>query len=106
MTPFIKHSLLHRAVEHASDMGISALRDSRPGSKQWKNGIGFLRSAYEDAKEYIANAPPDQRQMKTVMNWYILISCAIRGPELDADLRELQVRLSHLATFHPAARLT
>lgn len=94
MTPFVQHALLHRAIAHASDMALTALMESRPGMTKWKQGIGFLRSAYEDAKQYIAKAPPDQRQMKTVMNWFIILECIVKGPEMDEELADLQVCFS------------
>lgn len=90
-TPFVKQALKHRAVDYAVDLSVGAFARSAPGDKTWKEGIGFLRSAFEDASSYIAEAPPDQRQMKTVINWYIILTLVIRGPEIDADLTQLQV---------------
>lgn len=62
------------------------------GAKKWEEGVAFLNSAYEDAKTYINDGPPDMRGMKGVLQLYILLSVAIRGPELSMDLKELRVR--------------
>ena len=49
-------------------------------------------SAREDAKTFIAEAPPDNRHMQTMLNWYIILTIAIKGPELSEGLAELAVR--------------
>jgi hypothetical protein len=90
LTPFLKHALLHRAVDHAYNLATKALSESAPGQQQWKDGIGFLRGGIDDCRAYIASAPPDQRQMKTVINQYILLMPVAKGPIIDEKLSQLQ----------------
>lgn len=92
MTLFVHQALLHRAVEHATDMALNRLMNSHPGDPKWKSGIAALRSAYEDAGSYIDTAPPDQRQMRGIMNVRVLLECVVQGPEVDENLDVLKVR--------------
>ncbi|KAI0634784.1 hypothetical protein C8Q77DRAFT_654669 [Trametes polyzona] len=91
-TPFVRQYLLWRAVEHAGDLGVSTLQDAKNGGRDNAEGIAFLMSAWEDAKTFTAEAPPDTRHMQTILNWYIILTIAIKGPELSEDLRELASR--------------
>ncbi len=95
-TPFVRNYMLWRAVEHAGDLGVSVLQDAKAGDASHAEGVAFLMSAWEDAKTFIAEAPPDNRHMQTMLNWYIILTIAIKGPELSEDLRELAVRLGVL----------
>ncbi|OCH85949.1 hypothetical protein OBBRIDRAFT_762123 [Obba rivulosa] len=90
ITPFVRHHMLQRAVEHAGTLGINVLPQARAGDKDYAEGIAFLQSAYEDAKAYIASAPPDARQMGFVLDWLVILTLVIRGPEVDPDLKELK----------------
>lgn len=94
LTPFIKQALRHRAVEYAVNLAYKHFAMSHPGNADWRKGIGFLRSAYEDSKAYIEEAPPDQRQMKGVLNWHVILTLVVRGPEVDTEMKEIQVRLT------------
>jgi hypothetical protein len=89
LTPFVKNFLLWRATEHAADMGIMKLQACRPGDEEYTEGIAFLTSALEDANMFISEAPPDTRRMTVMLSWYILLTIALRGPELSIDLKEL-----------------
>ena len=93
-TPFVRNYMLWRAVEHAGDMGVSVLQDAKAGESSHAEGVAFLMSAWEDAKTFTAEAPPDNRHMQTILNWYIILTIAIKGPELSENLRELDVSLS------------
>lgn len=92
-TPFVRQYSLWRAVEHAGDMGVSMLTSARTGEQDYIQGVAFLMSALEDAKSFVAEASPDTRHLHTILNWYIILTLAIRGPELSPDLRELDVRV-------------
>lgn len=90
-TPFIKYQMMQRAVEHAGDMGVKILQELPDvGDKKWEEGISFLMSALEDAKAYIDGAPPDNRHMKNVSYWIVLLTM-LMSENLSTDLRELKV---------------
>ncbi|EMD40212.1 hypothetical protein CERSUDRAFT_112416 [Gelatoporia subvermispora B] len=90
ITPFVRNYLLWRAVEHAGNLGISALQEEKGDGKESERGVAFLMSAYEDAKAFIASVPPDSRNLGAMADWLVILTLAIRGPELDADLHELK----------------
>jgi len=91
ITPFVRFQLMQRAVEHAGDMGIRLLQDSpKSGDHKWEEGIAFLMSALEDSKTYVEQAPPDNRHMKNVSYWNILLTSTIKE-HLSPDLSEMQV---------------
>ena len=96
ITPFVRTYMLWRAIEHAGDLGVSVLQDAKQDDTRYAEGVAFLMSAWEDSKTFTAEAPPDNRHMQTILNWYIILTIAIKGPELSQDLRELAVRLRSL----------
>ncbi|KAJ7098295.1 hypothetical protein C8R44DRAFT_811280 [Mycena epipterygia] len=90
ISPFVRFQMMQRAVEHAGEMGIRILQETASaGDKKWEEGIAFLTSALEDSKTYIAEAPPDNRHMKNVLYWNILLRITVED-EVSADLREIQ----------------
>ncbi|KIJ63203.1 hypothetical protein HYDPIDRAFT_176220 [Hydnomerulius pinastri MD-312] len=89
-TPFVRFGLMHRAVEIAGNLGVCRIQESREGERKWEEGIAFMTSAWEDAKTYVSQAPPDARHMKNVLYWYICLTLAIKGPEISVNLNELQ----------------
>ena len=94
VTPFVRTFMLWRAVEHAGDLGMTTLQEADTGDRaRHAQGVAFLMSAWEDAKTFTAEAPPDNRHMLTILNWYIILPLAIKGPELSPDLHELEVRV-------------
>ncbi|KAI0701962.1 hypothetical protein BC835DRAFT_1411223 [Cytidiella melzeri] len=99
-TPFVKHFLLWRATEHAAHMGLLKLGRCRPGDAEYSEGMAFLSSALEDAKTFISDASPDSRHMNGKLSWYILLTIAMRGPELSVDLRELDLPMKKLQLTH------
>lgn len=94
-TPFVTSYLRWRAVHHAGQLGITALSLAAIGDSAYTEGIAFLTSALEDAKIFIAEAPPDNRNMEAVLSWQILLTLALRGNELNYNLQEFDVSLPH-----------
>ncbi|KAL0958057.1 hypothetical protein HGRIS_000235 [Hohenbuehelia grisea] len=91
ITPFLRFQMLQRAVEHASELGMKLLQDSGSVDKDsWELGVAFLTSALEDARTFLDNAPPDNRYIKNMAYWHILLTATCRGPELSDDLSELE----------------
>ncbi|KAJ6491306.1 hypothetical protein C8R47DRAFT_976831 [Mycena vitilis] len=96
ITPFLRFQMMQRAVHHAGQMGVEALQDASDASDQkWLEGVAFLTSALEDAKTYIAEAPPDNRNMKNVLYWYILLRI-VMAEEISPDLDEIRGPLRQL----------
>ncbi|KAF5340215.1 hypothetical protein D9611_007974 [Ephemerocybe angulata] len=78
ITPFIKFQLMQRAVDHGAELGIQTLAEGpEPGETKWQVGIALLTSALEDAKRFIDEAPPDNRYMRNVSYWYILLTIIV-----------------------------
>ncbi|KAF4563765.1 hypothetical protein EYR40_003098 [Pleurotus pulmonarius] len=97
ITPFLRFQMLQRAVAHAGDLGVITLQDApMDGDQKWEEGVTFLTSAYEDAKIYLEEAPPDNRNIKNVSYWYILLTLVIRGSEIDPSLSELKTAFRRL----------
>lgn len=93
ISPFVRYQLMWRATEHAGWMGQKILQECGPHSesKRWEEGIAFLLSALDNAKDYVREAPPDHRHMKSMLYWYIILTITIKGPEISPDLAELDV---------------
>ena len=92
LTPFLPCPMLWRATGHAGREGLRILQEARDEDKEARaEGAAFLVSAWEDAKAFIAEAPPDTRHMLGMLGWYVLLTVVVRGPEVSADLRELDV---------------
>ncbi|KAJ7154762.1 hypothetical protein C8R46DRAFT_1005859 [Mycena filopes] len=90
ITPFLRFQMMQRAVEHAGEMGIYMVQEaSTADDKKWLEGVAFLTSALEDAKAYIASAPPDNRHMKNMLYWHILLRITMEE-DISPDLREIQ----------------
>ncbi|TFK85225.1 hypothetical protein K466DRAFT_552464 [Polyporus arcularius HHB13444] len=98
ITPFVRTYMLWRAVEHAGDLGVSVLQDAKQDDTRYAEGVAFLMSAWEDSKTFTAEAPPDNRHVQTILNWYIILTIAIKGPELSEELRELAAARRKLET--------
>lgn len=91
ITPFIKFQLMQRAVDHGAELGLTTLQGSpQPGDSKWQVGIALLTSALEDAKRFLKEAPPDNRYLKNVAYWYILLTI-LTAEDISTDLREIQV---------------
>jgi hypothetical protein len=97
LTPFLRFQMMQRAVNHAGDLGIGILQDACM-DRRWQEGIALLTCSLEDAKTYVQQAPPDNRNMRNVLYWYILLTLALKGPEISESLGEMEVwNLSFLA---------
>lgn len=101
ITPFLKFQLMQRAVEHSAELGLQTLQKAHlagelmdEGKAQEKLGLGvaFLQSALEDAKRFLAEAPPDNRHKKSISYWCVLLTIAI-SEAVSLDLSELKVSL-------------
>jgi hypothetical protein len=98
ITPFIRFQLMQRAVEHAAELGLEALQKAAHEeggedgeASKWQVGVAFLQSALEDAKKFLEEAPPDNRYMKNVAYWFVLLTIVV-SEKVSPDLREIEVR--------------
>ncbi|KAH8101844.1 hypothetical protein BXZ70DRAFT_80136 [Cristinia sonorae] len=97
-TLFVKYYMLWRAIAVAGDMGVTNLANVREGAQEYSEGIAFLMSALDDAKTFFEVAPPDARHMAVIVNWFVVLTIAIKGPELSLDLKELAPAFKKLET--------
>jgi len=96
-TPFVRFQLMQRAVEHAGHLGIRLLEETGgQGDDKWEEGIAFLMSAFEDAKRFVAEGPPDNRYMRNVLYWNILLTIVIQGPDVTPDLSQVRASIEKL----------
>ncbi|TRM57443.1 hypothetical protein BD626DRAFT_411968 [Schizophyllum amplum] len=104
-SPFVRFQLLQRAVEHAGDLGIMTLQEAPAaagahhdpdGARRSSEGIAFLMSAAEDAKTFVEEAPPDNRHMKSVLYWRILLAFLVRDPPISSSLNEIKPLIRQL----------
>ncbi|KAK7047903.1 hypothetical protein VNI00_006231 [Paramarasmius palmivorus] len=95
-SPFVRNQLRQRAVEHAADLGMGAINEAGDHRNLWEEGIALLMSALEDSKTFIKEAAPDNRQMRNVLYWNILLTILIRGPDASSDLSDVQNSLKKL----------
>ncbi|KAI0697325.1 hypothetical protein C8T65DRAFT_698171 [Cerioporus squamosus] len=64
ITPFVRIQILWRATCHAGECGLRILQLAREDDMAARaEGTAFLTSAWEDAKTFISEAPPDTRHM-------------------------------------------
>jgi len=94
ITPFLKYCMMRRAVEFACDQGLQAVLDPEFGGEKKELGFALLQSAMEDSKEFMERAPPDSRHMEGVIDWNIIVTLTIKGPDISTDLREFRVSRS------------
>lgn len=82
---FVHFGMMKRAIVFAGNLGIDTVITKPVGGGK-ELGVAFLTSAMEDAKDFIANAPPDSRHMQEVIDWYMLMTITLKGPELNMSL--------------------
>ncbi|KIK70282.1 hypothetical protein GYMLUDRAFT_34777 [Collybiopsis luxurians FD-317 M1] len=105
-TPFVRFQLMQRAVQHAGEMGLRLLEDATSVDDQkWEEGVAFLTSAWRDSKTYVAEAPPDNRNMRNVLYWNILLTIVIQGPEFKSNLEEIKTSREKLSQSDELCRL-
>ncbi|KAJ3866341.1 hypothetical protein EV359DRAFT_71884 [Lentinula novae-zelandiae] len=123
----IKYSIMQANIRAAAEIGSkgllrnpnmayfqyaqSLLADSAVGLKckqtspaassaedpKWEEGMAFFMSAWTDSNTFLAEAPPDNRHMRNVLYWNILLAIIIRGPELNPNLEEIKSSLKKLS---------
>ncbi|KAI9068811.1 hypothetical protein FKP32DRAFT_1587402 [Trametes sanguinea] len=88
---FVRFQMLWRAISYAGQRGLMTLFHAEEGDMQARaRGTAYIMSAWEDAKTFMSQAPPDSRDMLAVLSWYVLLTIINRGPQLSEDLRELE----------------
>ncbi|KAJ3814331.1 hypothetical protein F5876DRAFT_86482 [Lentinula aff. lateritia] len=97
-SPFIRFQLLQRAVENAGQLGLQTLEQaSSAEDPKWDEGVAFFMSAWTDSNTFLAEAPPDNRHMRNLLYWNIILAIIIRGPELNPNLEEIKSSLKKLS---------
>ena len=90
-TVSLRQNLLCRAVTHAVELGLERLQHANSSDTAHEEGVAFLKSALDDAATFCEETPPDNRRMPNILNWYILLSIAMLGPNISVNLEELKV---------------
>lgn len=90
--PYVRHGLLFLSTNNASTLGFKYLDQRHKCQKEFEEAYALLKLALDDIKVFIAEAPPDNRLMTKSIQWCILLTISLKGPELSLDLREIQVR--------------
>ncbi|KAK0204206.1 hypothetical protein DFS33DRAFT_1374397 [Desarmillaria ectypa] len=76
---------------HAIELRLRKLQEARRFDVvPWHEGVAFLTSVLEDSKTYIKQASPDNRHMKSVLYWNILLTLTIQGADISVNLRGLE----------------
>ena len=66
-TPYVRASLLRKAVEHAGFASIRSLHGAAPGSSKYQAALAMLKSALDDVKTFITEIPPDNKYMARML---------------------------------------
>ena len=90
-TPFVRATLLAKAVQYAFEEALHVLHGAITGSSQYRESLTLMKSALDDAKTFIAETPPDNKYMVRILHFYLVLNVTMRGPELSTDLHELGV---------------
>jgi hypothetical protein len=98
LTIWLQLALLERTLGPQFDLAQIHLQDSGRDRQTHELGSAFLQSAIEDSRRFIQISPPDNRHLKTMITWNIILTIAAQGKSLDPDLRELKV--CHTRTSH------
>jgi len=103
ITKFVHFGTVKRAIEFAANLGINAVVNPQYEGRGKELGVAFLTSAMVDAKYFITNAPPDSRHMPQVVDWYMLMTIILKGPELHMSLIDFGVSISNtwFSNYHP-----
>ncbi|KAI0709169.1 hypothetical protein C8Q76DRAFT_626320, partial [Earliella scabrosa] len=96
-TPFIRSQLLFHAVTRGAQLGLQILQ-KKIGPSSVERGSELLVSALEDAETFILEAAPDNFWLLTVLNWHILLTVLVHGPELSETLEQLQETRTRITT--------
>ncbi|KAI0718620.1 hypothetical protein C8T65DRAFT_570557 [Cerioporus squamosus] len=86
--PFLRKQLLWRAVESGVWQGFQQILTADDERAQ-ERGAAVLRTAWDHAQTFLAEAAPDAHLRLTMLGWSLLITFALRGSELSQDLSEL-----------------
>ncbi|THH05479.1 hypothetical protein EW146_g9890 [Bondarzewia mesenterica] len=90
LTDYVRFGLLYRAAEHAMSLALAKLEDAMLSGKNLEEGFAFAMTALEDSKTFIQEAPPDTRNMKSLIYIHTLSLLLVKGHELNDDLKELK----------------
>ena len=93
-SPMLQHKLRYHAAVSAFGLALRMLRDGPPGCAMRRAqslGHAFLSRALREADAFVAEAPPDARDLATVHELRALIDLVMRGHEMDEDFAELDV---------------
>ncbi|KAI0027602.1 hypothetical protein K488DRAFT_61000 [Vararia minispora EC-137] len=90
LTNYVKYGLLYRGAEHAVRLALTNLDNAAPGEQQFEEGYAFALCAWEDTRDFVLHAPPDNRNMPAVCCMHVILSLLLHGHEQGPDLPQLK----------------
>lgn len=89
MTPFVRTQLLRHAAILSTHLGFSLLQSASP---VWiERGTALVKAALDDTNTFLAEAPPDNSWMLLMLDWKVILTIIVQGPELSPGLLEFEV---------------
>lgn len=90
ITPYVRQQLLWQAVRHGAVLGLRFMQDG-VNPFAYAYGLVLLSSALEDTFSFIHVTPPDSCSLLPILNWNIILTILVDGPELSEELAEIEV---------------
>ena len=103
---------LMQKLDYVADLGVTAVwllpfypsprRDDGYDIAEYI-GVHPEYGSLDDAKAFLSHTPPDNRNMATMVTWHILLTIALRGNELNPDLKDVELSVSIFCTIVSAS---
>ncbi len=90
ITPYVRQQLLWQAVMHGAPIGLRFMQDG-VNPFAYAYGLVLLSSTLEDTFSFIHVTPPDSCSLLPILNWNIILTILLDGPELSKELVEIEV---------------
>lgn len=94
LSPFCKWQILQRGITHAGNAGMVILQHEKPDehSSRFAEALAILTSALDHARIFLEEAPPDNRHMKMICYWAVILTVMTSEEEMTDLMSSVQVR--------------